>query len=67
VGGAGGSAANADPAVPAAAAAAASAPPVVAANGAGNEADSGPRKRPTLLLPGETAEFKGAKKKKKPE
>jgi len=56
-----------DPAVPAAAAAAASAPPVVAANGAGNEADSGPRKRPTLLLPGETAEFKGAKKKKKPE
>jgi hypothetical protein len=43
------------------AASSASAPPVVAANGAGNEADSGPRKPPTLLLPGESAEFKGPK------
>jgi hypothetical protein len=48
----------------AAATPAASALPVVAANGAGNEADSGPRKPPTLLLPGESAEYKGPKAKR---
>jgi hypothetical protein len=45
------------------AATAASPTPVVGANGAGNEADSGPRKPPTLLLPGESPEFQGAKAK----
>lgn len=51
------------PAVAASSAAAASTP-VVGANGGGNEADAGPRKRPTLLLPGESPEFQGAKAKR---